>query len=174
MPITLHEKAVVGRRVEYAYHQDVYLPGIITAITDDAASVRVRLDGTRSNLACRPDYEGLRYLDDVTPVPVLPMGRFQPTHRDLDGNTYRGVPACEFEDGDIVLLTSDPAAARAALLEYFRVHDLDPDYGLQDPDLLELRWAVFQWQPEDAECPWLATFDAEGADMAVQIHYLPS
>ena len=171
---TLPAGAVVGRRVEYAYHRDqnVYLPGIITAITDDPASLRVRLDGTRSTLACRADYDGIRYLDDVTPVPALPMGRFHPTARDFSG-TYAGIPVCEFEDGDIVLLTADPAAARAALLAYFQDQDMDPDY--HDLDLLELRWVVFEWQPEDAECPWLMTFGAaEDDDMALQIHYLPA
>lgn len=171
-----HEKAVVGRRVEFAYYrdQDTYLPGIITAITDDPASLRVRLDGARSNLACRADYDGIRYLDQVVPVPALPMGRFHPTARDFDGATYAGIPVCEFEDEDIVLLTSDPADARAALLAYFQDQDMDPDHDRHDPDLMELRWVVFEWQPEDAECPWLMTFDAEGADMAIQIHYLPA
>ncbi|MFF8610850.1 hypothetical protein ACF06X_33630 [Streptomyces sp. NPDC015346] len=174
--ITLPPAAVVGRRVELAYYrdQDTYLPGIITTITDDPASLRVRLDGLRSTVACRADYEGLRYLDDVTPVPELPMGRFHPTVSDFDGATYAGIPVCQFEDEDIVLLTADPAAARAALLAYFQDQGMDPDSGFHDPDGVELRWVVFEWQPEDAECPWLMTFDVEGADMAIQIHYLPA
>ncbi|MFB7592384.1 hypothetical protein [Streptomyces sp. NPDC056169] len=177
MPETvLPAEAVAGRRVEFAYYrdQDVYLPGIITAITDDPASLRVRLDGTRSNLACRADYEGIRYLDQVIPVPDLPMGRFHPTVRDFDGTLYAGIPVCEFEDEDIVLLTPDPTTARAALAAYLDDHGMDPEYHRHHPDCLELRWVVFEWQPEDAECPWLMTFGTGGADMAVQIHYLPA
>lgn len=171
---TLRAEAVVGRRVEFAYHRDLttYLPGIITALTDDPASLRVRLDGRRTNLACCADYDGLRYLDEVVPVPNLPMGVFTPTVQDFGGIAYAGVPVCELDDEDIVILTADPVAARAALFAYCNGQDIDPEYG--DEELLLATWAVFEWQPEDAESPWHVTFDAQGVDGAVQIHYLPA
>ena len=174
MTLTLDEKAVVGRRVEFAYYRDkdTYLPGIITAITDDPASVRVRLDGARSTVACRADYEGIRYLDTVVPVPDLPMGAFTPTAADFHGPLYAGVPVCQLDDEDIVILTGDPDAARAALVAYCKAQDMDPEYGEEEP--LQATWGVFEWQPEDAESPWLMTFDAKGADGAIQIHYLPA
>lgn len=174
MPTTLQQKAVVGRRVEFAYYrdQDTYLPGIITAITTDPASLRIRLDGARSNLPCRHEYKGIRYLDEVGPVPDLPMGRFHPTFRDFDGSTYAEVPVCMFDDEDIVILTADPDAADAALAAYCKTQDMDIEY--LDQERLETHWAVFTWEPEDADCPWLMTLASEGDDMAVQIHYLPA
>ncbi|WP_327335867.1 hypothetical protein OG384_04335 [Streptomyces sp. NBC_01324] len=167
------EQAVVGRRVEFAYYwdQDTYLPGVITAITEDPASLRIRLDGTRSALACHPDYEGLRYLDQIAPVPDLPMGRFIPTPADFDGE-YAGIPAVQLEEGETVLLTTDNGKARAALAAFAEDMQIDPDYA--DPEDLVTRTVVFKWQSEDAECPWLMAFADEGDDMAVQIHYLPA
>ncbi|MER5277747.1 hypothetical protein ABT025_18590 [Streptomyces sp. NPDC002809] len=173
MPNTLEAQAVVGRRVEFAYYrdQDTYLPGIITAITEDPASLRVRLDGARSNLACRPEYDGIRYLDEVVPVPDLPMGRFTPTAADFDGK-YASIPVVQFEEGDIVLLTTDNIKAREALAEFAEDMQIAPDYA--DPADLVTRSVVFEWQPEDAECPWLMDFAAPDADHAVRIHYLPA
>ncbi|WP_097866547.1 hypothetical protein [Streptomyces sp. rh34] len=169
----LPAQAVIGRRVEFAYYRDqtTFLPGIITAITDDPASLRVRLDGKRNNVACRPDYDGIRYLDQVVPVPALPMGAFTPTVDDFDGATYAGVPVCQLDDEDIVILTADQDAARGALVAYCKAQDIDPEYA-EDP--LEAAWARFEWQPEDAESDWQVRFDAEGFDGAVQIHYLPA
>lgn len=176
MPVTLQEQAVVGRRVEFAYYrdQDVYLPGIITELTDDPASLQVRLDGDRSTVACRPDYDGLRYLDKVLPVPDLPMGRFTPTAADFHGTTYASIPVCQFEDEDITLLTADPDIARAALAAFFNTMGHDPDYDRHDPARLQLAWVVFAWEPEDSDYPWFMNFAEEGDDMAIQIHYLPA
>lgn len=173
MKLTLQEKAVVGRRVEFAYYRDrdTYLPGIITAITDDPTILRIRLDGRRSNLACRPDYEGIRYLDKVVPVPDLPVGAFTPTIDDFGGIAYAGIPVCQLDDEDIVILADDSGAARAALVAYCKAQDIDPECA-EDP--LLGTWAVFEWQPEDAESPWHVTFDTKGVDGAVHIHYLPA
>ncbi|WP_329203868.1 hypothetical protein [Streptomyces sp. NBC_01435] len=173
MTVALEDKAVIGRRVEFAYYrdQDVYLPGIITALTEDVASLRIRLDGARSNLAVRPDYEHLRYLDEVGPVPDLPMGRFTPTAADFDGE-YAGIPVVQFEEGETVLLTPDNSKARAALAEFAEDMQIAPDYA--DPAGLVTRSVVFEWQPEDAECPWLMDFADADADHAIQIHYLPA
>jgi hypothetical protein len=181
MTITLEDLAVVGRRVEFAYYRSLhddfetlYLPGIITAVTDDVASLRVRLDGQRSNLTVRPDYEGLRYLEQVVPVPELPMGRFTPTVDDLEG-VWEGVPLCSIsEDGDLIVLTGDRVKAIAAARTY-----LDEMGGvyLEDVDFDDIRahWAVFEWEPEDAEFPWTVDWDAaEGDDHAIRIHYLPA
>ncbi|MFF4943708.1 hypothetical protein [Streptomyces rubiginosohelvolus] len=173
MTVTLPAQAVIGRRVEFAYYRDqtTFLPGIITAITDDPASLRVRLDGKRNNLACRPDYDGIRYLDQVIPVPALPMGVFTPTAEDFGGITYADVPVCWLDDEDIVILTGDPDAARAALVAYCKAQDIDPEYA-EDP--LTAAWARFEWQPEDAESDWQVRFDGEDVDGAVQVHYLPA
>lgn len=171
MTTALETKAVVGRRVEFAYYrdQDTYLPGIITAVTEDEASLRIRLDGARSNSAVRADYEGLRYLDLVQDVPALPMGRFHPTARDF-GGTWEGVPVCQFEDEDIVILTADCRPAAVALLAYCA------DMGIDSESLapMETHWVVFEWQPEDDESQWLMHFAKQGDDMAIQIHYLPA
>ncbi|MFD0509399.1 hypothetical protein ACFQ0G_53835 [Streptomyces chiangmaiensis] len=89
-----HPKAVAGRRVTFTYFRDLDVadgpeyPGIVTG-TETAANgillARIRLDGTRSNLAIPADYEGLTYLDEVVPVPELPMGRFLPVADDRNG-----------------------------------------------------------------------------------------
>ncbi|MFE9855574.1 hypothetical protein [Streptomyces sp. NPDC005780] len=173
MPDTLNAQAVVGRRVEFAYYrdQDTYLPGVITEIADDPASLRIRLDRDRYPVACRPDYEWIRYLDDVVPVPDLPMGRFTPTAADFDGR-YASIPVVQFEEGEIVLLTADNIKAGEALAEFAADMQIAPDYA--DPADLVLRWVVFEWQPEDAECPWLMSFADADADHAIHIHYLPA
>lgn len=165
----LEGKAVVGQRVEFAYFRDLdtYLPGIITEITDDVASLRIRLDGARSTLASRPDYEGLRYLDHVVPVPELPMGPFRPVAADI-GDSYHGVAVCQCESDDIVLLTDDRAQADAALRKFCA--DLGIDYGWLPP--LQGRWVVFEWNPEDADCVWTFRFAAEGDDMAVRVFWV--
>lgn len=171
----VHPKAEVGRRIiftGYAGTTTEY-PGIITAIPGPL--IRVRLAGHRSNLAITADSPKLRYLDQVTPVPDLPMGRFHPTTTDL-GFEYEGVPVCEFEHGDTIALTTDTAKAVAAINQ----HDLemageaywDPEDAITAEDL-ESRWGYFEWQPEDSEYPWVVHWCDASADMAIQLHYLP-
>lgn len=178
MSSTLTEKAVAGRRVELTYYRDLDVddspthPGIITGVGDDKASLWIRLDGKRYNLAARPDYEGLRYLDEVVAVPELPMGRFTPTADDLEG-VWAGVPVCSIgEDGDLILLTGGREKAIAAVRSYLDDQAwVDLDYV--DFDDIRAHWAVFEWEPEDAECPWTVNWDAaEGDDQAIRIHYL--
>lgn len=183
MSSTTTEKAVIGRRIELAYYRDLkndsgnatYHPGIITGADTDG--VWIRLDGSRCNLRARADYEGLRYLDQVVPVPKLPMGVFTPAP-DLDGFYEKAgvLLATIGEDGeDLVIVTDDRAKAWTASCEYFReVHiGIDPDY--QDADDLQPQWAVFEWEPEDAEVPWTVRWDAtEGDDQAIRIYYLPA
>jgi hypothetical protein len=175
MTTSVEAKAVVGRRVEFTFYRDQTTrhPGIITALTDTPAGVGIRLDGERYTLRVRPDYEGLRYLDQVTPVPDLPMGRFRPTVRDFGGFEYDDVPVCELNDESIVVLTGDPKGARTAATAFCADMGLDLEFvGLEQ---LDARWAVFEWQPEDAECQWTVRVDAtEGDDQAVRIHYLPA
>lgn len=183
MSSTLTDKAVVGRRVEFAYYRDwertniPYHPGIITRLTDDKASLRIRLDGTRCNLAVRPDYEGLRYLDQIVPVPVLPMGRFTPTVDQMEGE-WEGVPVCSLgEDGDLIALTDDAARAVTAMNAYRREMSgclYNPEFDTAAATDLQAECAVFTWEPEDAECPWTVRFAAEREDQAVHIHYLPA
>ena len=180
MAHTLAQKAVVGRRITLTYYRDLKLadppahPGIITSVSEDEASLRIRLDGKRYNLAARTDYEGLTYLDEVVPVPALPMGRFQPTPDDLLG-VWEGVPLSTIgEDGeDLILLTDDRDKAVAAAQAYDREVGVHPDSA--DYDRVRAFWAVFEWEPEDAETPWTVRWDAdEGDEKAVRIHYLPA
>lgn len=181
MTTTLSAEAVVGRRIEFAYYSNlhggaetVWHPGIITATEPGYTTMLacIRLDGERrSGLRIPVDYEGLRYLDEVVDVPELPMGRFHPTAADMSGE-YGGVLVCEFEEGDIAFLTADPDTARAALTAYGTAMDMY--LGGSELDHLEARWVVFEWEPEDAECPWFMRFADEGDDMAVHVHYLPA
>lgn len=181
MSSTLAEKAVVGRRITLTRYRDLpdgpAHPGIITALVpEQGASVRIRLDGKRHTLHVPPDYQGLTYLDEVVDVPDLPMGRFHPTAEQI-GGTWEGVPVCQLEDTagseHVIALTSDPEAARTAVAAYLKQTGWDLDYV--DLDRLEPRWAVFEWEPEDAETPWTARWDAaEGDDQAVHIYYLPA
>ena len=179
MSSTLTEKAVVGRRVELALYRDkdTYRPGIITAVTGDQAALRIRLDGTRYNIPTRTDHPYLRYLDEVVaPVPALPMGPFVPTADDMLG-VWESVPLSTIgEDGeDLILLTDDPEKARAAALAYGTEVGLALD--AVDYDALQPCWAVFTWEPEDAECPWTVNLNwvaNASDDQAVRIHYLPA
>lgn len=183
MSSTLTEKVVVGRRVAFTYYRDLKRPnppehtGIITALVpDQGASLKIRLDGQRTSLHSRPDYQGLRYLDEViTPVPELPMGRFTPTLAELGGE-WAGVPVCLLESDigseHVIALTGDLDAATTAVIAFLSQTGWDLDYV--DLDRLKPRWAVFEWQPEDSDTPWTVRWDAaEGDDNAVRIHYLP-
>ena len=171
-----HSKAEVGRRVAFSHiHDPKQVEGVITFVADP--TVWVRLDGQRSNLHLRADYEGLRYLDEVGPVPALPMGRFTPStkHVGIDFE-YDGVIVVQFEEDDLAALTGDRAKAEAAVATYLRERcGIDDETAISD-ELAELKqqWAVFEWEPEDAECAWLMNPAAEGDDQALQVHYLPT
>jgi hypothetical protein len=180
MTITLTEKAVAGRRVTLTYHRDLpngpKQPGIITHVdpTQTGAAVWIRLDGTRYNLHARHDYQGLQYLDDIVPVPELPMGPFQPTAGDMLG-VWEGVPMSTIgEDGeDLILLTADREKAIAAAAAYDRDSGLDVESV--NYQAIQARWAVFEWEPEDAERPWTVNLHAaEGDEHAIQLYYLPA
>ena len=173
---TTTEKAVVGRRVELALYRDPtnYLPGIITAVTDDKAALQIRLDGKRYNIPTRTDHEFLRYLDEVVDVPALPMGPFTPTAKDMLG-VWAGVPLSTIgEDGeDLIILTGDKDKAQAAGIAY--ANEIGLDLSAVDFEALQACWAVFTWEPEDAECPWTVNWAAaESDEKAVRIHYLPA
>jgi hypothetical protein len=180
MTSTLEEQAVVGRRITLTFYRDLKLPnppaypGIITGVAEDRASAWIRLDGKRYNMAARTDYDGLTYLDEVVPVPALPMGPFTPTADNMIG-VWEGVPLTTIgEDGeDLVLLTDDLEKARAAAIAYDAEVGVHPDSANYDD--LRACWAVFTWEPEDAECPWTVNWPAaEGDDKAVRIFYLPA
>lgn len=183
MSSTLEDLAVVGRRIAFTYYRDLpdgpAHPGIITGrFPSQGASVNVelRLDGMRHSLHIPPNYQGLRYLDEVVPVPALPMGRFHPFRSDSNGFWEKeGVLlAAVGEDGeDLVVITDDRDQAIAAARAYLQEVDVDLDYV--DLDDIRAHWAVFEWEPEDAESPWSVRWDAEeGDDMAIRIHYLPA
>lgn len=176
MTTNIETKAVVGRRVELALYRDKdnYLPGIITAVTGDEAALRIRLDGKRYSIPVRADHPYLRYLDEVVPVPALPMGRFVPTAEDMLG-VWEGVPLATIgEDGeDLILLTDDPVKAQAAAAAFDA--EVGIDLAAIDYESMRACWAVFTWEPEDAPSPWTVNWDAaEGDGLAVQIHYLPA
>ena len=181
---TLHPMAVTGRRVEFTYYRDLdqpdspAYPGVITGTetgVSGALVARIRLDGSRSNLHIPAGYEGLRYLDEVGPVPELPMGRFIPVADDRNGFYERAgvLLAVIGEDGEeFVFLTDTRDKAREAAGAYLAETGWDLDYV--DLDALTPRWVVFEWEPEDAECPWFMNAAAEGDDQALRVHYLPA
>lgn len=183
MTSTLTEKAVAGRRVTHTRYSDLKkpdpqaFPGIITGTEpgyNGQTVALVRLDGTRCNLHVPIDYAGLTYLDEVVPVPDLPMGRFQPTPDHMMG-VWAGVPMSTIgEDGeDLIMLTTDRDKAVAAAQAYDAEYGVHPDSA--DYDRMRLVWAVFEWEPEDAECPWSVRWDAaEGEDQAIRIYFLPA
>lgn len=74
-------------------------------------------------------------------------------------------------DGDVIVLTADRAKALAAATTYL-VEEAQVVLELYRLEDLKDRWAYFEWQPEDAECPWLMHWAEPGDDMAIQIHYL--
>lgn len=184
MTSTQTEKAVVGRRVTFTYHRDRGLPdppaypGIITSTEPGLSGCLlavIRLDGHRSHLHIPVDYEGLTYLDEVTEVPDLPMGRFLPVADDRHGLwEYEGVLlATVGEDGEnLVLLTDDPAKARAAATTYLTETGVDLDYVHFDS--MRALWVVFAWEPDDSEYPWTWSDASEDDDQAVHVYYLPA
>jgi hypothetical protein len=176
MTSTLTDKAVVGRRIIHDHaSRKAKLPGIITRLNDGfGGGFFIRLDGDRSSILVPTKFVWrITFLDEVVDVPELPTGRFQPTSNDLEGD-WEGVPLCTVsEDGALVLLTTDRNKARTAATAYFTEIGVDLDYV--NFDYLKLRWAVFEWQPEDAETDWHVRWDAsEGDDQAIHLYYLPA
>ncbi|MGW1468487.1 hypothetical protein ACWCPT_29595 [Streptomyces sp. NPDC002308] len=107
----------------------------------------------------------------MTTTPLAVVGRrFVPTGADMHGE-HAGVPICEFEDGDLVLVTADREAAIKAL-EAYCVY-VGMEFDDLDLDALEACWRTFEWQPEGAEYRWVMSTAAEGDDMALLVHYLP-
>jgi hypothetical protein len=176
-------RAVPGRRVLFTRYSDLdkpdaAKPGTITGLVPtQGSSVKIRLDGQRSTLHVPPDYQGLTYLDEIGNVPALPMGRFTPTVDELEGE-WEGVPICSIgEDGDVIALTNDHKQAVHAISVYRR--DMagclyNPDFDAVAAAAVRAFWAVFEWQPEDSEMPWIVRWPADGEDHAVRIHYLPA
>ena len=187
MSSTLTDKAVVGRRVTFTYYRDLdqadgpSYPGIITGTEPGLSGsllARIRLDGARSTLSIPVAYEGLTYLDEVVPVPELPMGLFVPVADDRHGFYEKAgvLLAAIGEDGEDLILIAEPGRqekaieAAAQCLDSFGV-----DIHYVNFDAIRPHWAVFSWEPEDAECPWTVRWDAaEGDDKAVHIYYLPA
>ena len=176
MSSTLTEKAVVGRRIIHNHRsRKQKVPGIITRLNEgESGGFWVRLDGDRHTFFVPPKFVHLvTFLEEVTEVAALPMGRFQPTVDQLEG-AWEGVPVCTVsEDGDLILLTTDRNAAVRAATAYFEYAGVDLDYVHFDS--LALRWAVFEWEPEDADTDWTVRWDArEGDDQAVHVYLLPA
>ncbi|TXS39666.1 hypothetical protein [Streptomyces sp. t39] len=181
--ITLPAEAVIGRHIAFSHRDDLtHIPrdqvGIITAIeTDQPRCLRIRLNGSRRGLYVRPDAENLRYLDEVSPVPDLPMGRFTPTGATAGFDfAYEGVLVVQFDDDDLAALTPDPEKAAAAAATFLReVFGIDDESNVRD-EIAELRprTVAFEWQPEDAEFDWLMVDVEPTAEHAVQVHYLPT
>ena len=178
---SVYPKAHTGRRIAFTRFRD--LPngpqhqGIITGINPDepVSSLLIRLDGTRRNLHVRPNYEGLTYLDEVVPVPDLPMGAFTPVANDMNGfHEHAGVLVTAVgEDGEnLVVLTDDKDEAYATAVGYGPDLGFDPDYF--DREDMQARWVVFEWEPEDSDCSWVMNPAAQGDDHAVHVYYLPT
>ncbi|QBJ94460.1 hypothetical protein D0Z67_29260 (plasmid) [Streptomyces seoulensis] len=172
-------QAIEGRRVTLNYTNNPKThPGVITrteTTTNGVLLTLVRLDGHRSSIAIPADHDGLRYLNEVGPIPDLPMGRFQPStrHPAMDWE-YDGVIVLEFEDGDIAAITGDRIKAVAAVATYLRErHDLDETAIGKELVELKLKEVVFEWEPEGAECAWLMQW-ADRDPEALPVHYLPS
>ncbi|MEU1599578.1 hypothetical protein ABZ468_43950 [Streptomyces sp. NPDC005708] len=167
----IHPMAQEGRRITFASHKEpktVY-PGVITRV--DGSTLDVRLDGQRSNLRVHADYAGIQYLNEIGPVPELPMGPFHPTAADFANVQYDGVLLAECADGDLIALTPDPVQAVAAMNAHLRQKGLDAELATDD---VQRRWAVFKWQPPESECPWTVDWADADAAMAVPLHYLPA
>ena len=179
MTTTPRNRPVVGRRVLHTRHRDLgkpgaAKPGIITELfLNQGGQVKIRLDGQRWTMHVPANYQGLTYLDEVVPVPELPMGRFTPFASDQFGFYEKSgvLLAVIGEDGeDYVIVTDSLDKARAAALAYDEEIGVDSvEYGRLSP-----RWAVFEWEPEDAEYPWIVRWDddLEGTDHAIRIHHL--
>lgn len=179
---TIDARAVPGRRVTLTYYRELpdgpKHPGIITKV--DSAEydngLWIRLDGTRCNVHARTDYEGITYLDQVVDVPVLPMGRFTPVASDQFGfYEHAGILLATIgEDGeDLVMVTDGREKAIAAARGYLDSIGVDVDYVYLDT--VRPHWAVFEWEPEDAEMPWTVRWDvSEGDDQAVHLYHLPA
>ncbi|MFF7335388.1 hypothetical protein [Streptomyces sp. NPDC008150] len=175
------DKAVVGRRVEFCYHRDlaapVWHPGVIRSVDptpEGSCTPWIRLDGRRYRFHSRVDYEGLRYLDEVGPVPDLPMGSFTPAVDHQNGFWEQAgvLFATIGEEGDPVVLTTDQQAAEAAVLSYGE----EIGWDMEAVDLTAMRplWAVFEWGPEDADLSWTVQLDAsKDDDQAVHVYHLP-
>ncbi|MFF1298205.1 MULTISPECIES: hypothetical protein [unclassified Streptomyces] len=185
MTTAIDARAVPGRRILFTRFSDLdkpdaAKPGVITGLVpEQRSSVQIRLDGSRSTLHAPPDYQGLTYLDETGPVPDLPMGRFTPTVDEMEGE-WEGVLLCSIgEDGDVIALTDNHEKAVRAITVYRREMAgcvYDPEFDAVDPDDVKAWWAIFEWQPEDAEMPWTVHWDddLEGTDHAIRIHHLPA
>lgn len=188
MTSTVMEKAVVGRRVQFAYHRSLhddsatlYHPGIITGTEPGLSGclrARIRLDGQRSTLSIPVDYEGLCYVDEVVPVPDLPMGPFTPVADDRMGFYEKAgvLLATIGEDGEDLILIAGPGRQEKAIEAAARYLDsVGVDIHYVNFDAVRPYWAVFEWEPEDAESPWTVRWDAaEGDDQALHIYHLPA
>ena len=98
------------------------------------------------------------------PVPDADLGFWQ-----HDGTVYATVGEdCE----NVLILTSDRATATTVATAHFA--EVGVDLEFVDFDAMRALWAVFEWEPEGAECPWLWSPAAEGDDQAVPVHYLPA
>ncbi|MFZ3592271.1 hypothetical protein [Streptomyces sp. BH104] len=170
--------AVPGRRIIFSgFASDpTPRPGVITGLDGDA--LLIRLDGTRYNLhivpALLPDTKHLHLLNEIGPVPDLPMGPFTPTAHvrnsiyELDGVLYAAVGE---DSEDLIVVTDDLDVAKKVA----RVHAENTDLDLDDTVLNGFRgeWSQFVWEPENAECPWIWTPASKDAEHAVHVYYLP-
>ncbi|MFD0555371.1 hypothetical protein ACFQ0X_43935 [Streptomyces rectiviolaceus] len=105
------------------------------------------------------------------------MGRFQPgTEHPGMHFVYGGVLVVEFDDGDLAAITDDRDKAEVAVAAYLREQaGLEAERAIGvELAALKPQWAVFEWQPEDAEYDWCWESAEEGDDQAVRIHYLPA
>jgi hypothetical protein len=168
-----------GRRViftGYASSPTPY-PGVITGI-DETGAYLIRLDGERSNLWIHPDVlpdtKSLQLLDEIGPVPELPMGPFAPI-ADIRNAIYEkgGVLyAVIGEDSeDLIVVTEDLDVAKGVA----RQHAEDAGLALDEVALEKFspEWSQFVWEPEGALCPWVWTPASKDDEYAVHVYRLP-
>ena len=155
MSSTLDTKAVVGRRITFTYYRDLDQaappahPGIITGTEPGYSGnllALIRLDGTRSTLRIPLDYDGLAYLDEVGPVPELPMGPFTPVADDRHGFYEKAgvLLAAIGEDGEDLVLIAEPGRQEKAIEASARYLDsVGVDIHYVNFDAIRPYWAVF-------------------------------
>ncbi|WP_306317283.1 MULTISPECIES: hypothetical protein [unclassified Streptomyces] len=151
-------------------------PGVITGVDGDA--LLIRLDGTRYNLRIVPDRlpatKHLHLLNEIGPVPDLPMGPFAPTADvrnaiyELDGVLYATVG----EDGEsLIVVTDDLDVAKTVARHHAKATDLVLDDAVLEG--FEAEWSQFVWTPEGSLCPWVLMPASKDDEYAVHVHCLP-
>jgi hypothetical protein len=163
-------EAVVGRRITYTHRiTGEKLDGSIVTV-DEGTLIRFRLDGHRVRITTQASSELIRYKEQATQIPPMPVGRFRPIWEEATG-LYAGVLVVDV--GDLLLLTDDPADAGAAVQAYYTATSRDPDTA--PLDTLVQRWVAFEWPEDPDDLTWSWSYPADtDLDGALQVYVLPA